>query len=259
MMIKIWNKVVNQKTMILCIGIWVILGISNAYTQSDSETIKLSDDVEVKKLANGNWLHTTYHDIDGYENYPANGLIIIDSEDAIMIDLPWTNEQAGLLFDWVVEKQNANIKKVVPMHSHIDCAGGLAEAHRRKAESYALDKTFEILKANNEPVPQNWFTDKLSLVCGNISVELAYLGPGHTIDNIVAYIPDRNVLFGGCMVKSVNARNLGNTTEADIERWPDTLKKVKDTYHEIKIVVPGHGQPGGKELIDHTIDLCLSN
>ena len=253
------NKILNWKIKILCIGILVILGISNASAQSDNEIVKLSDDVEVKKLARGIWLHTTYYDIEGFENFPANGLIIIDSEDAIMIDLPWTDEQAGLLFDWVAEKQDATIKKVIPTHWHIDCTGGLGEAHRRKAESFALDKTVELLKANDEPAPLNWFTDKLSLICGNISVELAYLGPGHTIDNIVAWIPDKNILFGGCMVKSMNAGNLGNTTETDVESWPDTLKKVKEVYHEIKIVVPGHGQPGGIELIDHTINLCRNN
>ena len=231
-------------------------GIKVSSGQSANAVIKISDDVEVRQLADGVWLHTTYYDIEGFKNVPANGIIVIDSNEAIMIDLPWTDEQAGVLFDWVTKQQNAAIKKVVPSHWHIDCAGGLAEAHRRKAESFALDKTVEILKAKNEPVPQNWFTDQLSLRCGNISVELAYQGPAHTVDNIVAWVPARNVLFGGCMVKSLNARNLGNLTDADVESWPKTLKKVKKAYPGAKIVVPGHGRPGGLELIDHTIELC---
>jgi metallo-beta-lactamase class B len=132
----------------------------------------------------------------------------------------------------------------------------LAEAHRRGADSFALEKTAEILKKTNKPAPMNWFTERMSLICGDTNVELAYLGGGHTVDNIVAWIPARKILFGGCLVKSQNARNLGNTDEADLINYPATLKKVREKYSEAKIVIPGHGRPGGIELIDHTIELC---
>jgi len=244
---------------VLFLGCVLSVGGPAIYAQSANESIKLSDDVEVRQLAEGIWLHTTYFDIEGFENIPANGLVVIDGEHAMIIDLPWTDEHTGVLFDWIVKKQNATIKKVVPTHWHIDCAGGLAEAHRRMAESFTLDKTVEILKAKNEPVPQNWFTEYLCLSCGDIGVELGYFGAGHTIDNIVAWIPSKKILFGGCMVKSQNARNLGNTADADVESWPKTLKKVREKYSEAKVVVPGHGRPGGMELIDHTISLCNNN
>jgi metallo-beta-lactamase class B len=85
---------------------------------------------------------------------------------------------------------------------------------------------------------------------------VADFGPSHTVDNIVARIPSKKILFGGCMVKSQNARNLGNVADADEESWPGTLKKVKQTYPKAKVVIPGQGRPGGMELIDHTIELC---
>ena len=246
----------NIKHNFLFVLIVFIVSAAGVVSGQSSETIRIADDVVVRQLTEGVWLHTTYFDTNGFENVPANGVIVIDSNEAIMIDLPWTDEQAGVLFEWVTKKQKATIRKVIPTHWHIDCAGGLAEAHRRKAESFALDKTVEILKAKNEPVPRNWFTDRMSLGCGTVNIELAYLGPGHTIDNIVAWIPEKDVLFGGCMVKSLNARNLGNVADADVENWPKTLEKVKQTYNKAKIVVPGHGRPGGIELIDHTINLC---
>jgi metallo-beta-lactamase class B len=225
-------------------------------SEINNSVIRLTDDVTVLKLTEGIWLHTTYFDISGLSNVPANGLIVIDGKHAMMIDLPWTDKQTGVLFDWVAKEHNAAIKKVVPTHSHIDCAGGLAEAHRRGADSFALEKTVEILRQTSKPTPGNWFTERMSLSCGNTHVELTYLGGGHTIDNIVAWIPERRILFGGCLVKSLNARNLGNTEEADLINYPVTLKKVRKKYLEAKIVVPGHGRPGGIELIDHTIELC---
>ena len=177
----------------------------------------------------------------------------------MIIDLPWTDKQAGVLFDWVTKEHKTAVKRVIPTHSHIDCAGGLAEAHRRKADSFALDKTVEILKRANKPVPKNWFSDRVSLSCGRIRVELAYFGPGHTVDNIVAWIPSKKILFGGDLVRTRNARTLGNAAEADVASWPKTLKKVKDAYPDVKIVVPGHGQPDERELIDQTIELCNNN
>lgn len=238
--------------------VFCVLGMNVSVTWSDADNamIRLSDDVMVRKLAEGIWLHTTYYDIGNFRNVPANGLIVIDGKYAVMIDLSWTDAQAGVLFDWVTREQKATIQKVVPTHFHIDCAGGLSEAHRRRAESFALKKTVELLKKENKSVPLNWFTERMSLGCGDLRVELAFLGGGHTVDNIVAWIPARKILFAGCMVKSLNARNIGNIEDADMDAYPITLSKVKETYPDAKIVVPGHGWPGWLDLIDHTIKLC---
>jgi len=230
-----------------------------AQEQSNDVGIRISEDITVRRLVEGIWLHTTYYDISGIRNVPANGLIVIDGKHAMMIDLPWTDKQTGVLFDWVAKEHGTIIEKVVPTHSHIDCAGGLAEAHRRGADSFALEKTTEILKRANKPIPMNWFTERMSLSCRDARVEFSYLGGGHTVDNIVAWIPSKKILFGGCLIKALNAKNLGNTREADLVNYPTTLKKVKERYSDVKIVVPGHGRHGRIDLIDHTIELCNNN
>lgn len=252
------HRIYSRSSLILSLVCVLIISGSFIYAQPAERIIKLAEDVEVRKLADGVWRHTTYYDIAGFQNVPANGLIVIDGPDAMMIDTPWTDEQTGMLFDWIVKEHKAAIKKVIPTHSHIDCTGGLAEAHRRKADSFAFDKTVEILKSTNKPVPKNWFTDRLCLSCGDTSVEFAFLGAGHTVDNIVAWIPKEKILFGGDIIRAQNARNLGNTAEADLDSWPKSLKKIKQAYPHAEIVVPGHGGHGGQSLIDHTIDLCNS-
>ena len=240
----------------LSLGCFLHISVSVSYSQTANSEVRLSDDVTVKKLTEGVWLHMTYFDISGYKNVPANGLIIIDGKYAVMIDLPWTDAQAGVLFEWVTREHKATIRKVVPTHFHIDCAGGLAEAHRRGAESFALKKTVELLKKDNKPIPKNWFTERMGLSCGETRVGLAFLGGGHTVDNVVAWIPARKILFAGCLVKSFNAKTIGNIEDADLDAYPITLRKVKETYPDAKIVVPGHGRPGGLDLVDHTIKLC---
>lgn len=217
---------------------------------------RLAQDVSVCPLADGIWLHTTCYDLPAYGPTPANGLIIINQGNAIFINLPWKDEQTALLFDWVANVQHAKVSTVVPTHSHLDCGGGLAEAHRRGADSLALAKTAELMAAVQKPVPHTTFANNAVLDCGSVRIELAFIGAGHTVDNIVAWFPDKKILFGGCLIKSMEATGMGNTADADMTQWPKTLVKLKAAYPNASIVVPGHGKPGTLALIDHTLDMC---
>lgn len=177
------------------------VGCSN-HIESNMHAIELSDDVEVFQLGEGVWVHTT-------GRYPANGIIIVSGGNSLMLDLAWTDEQAGILFDWVEKEHKATVKAVVVTHSHRDCAGGLGEAHKRGADSWAYIGTIEKLEKGKSAVAKNGFAKTKRLECGDIIVELAYLGGGHTTDNIVAWLPREKILFGGCLVKSLDAKDLG--------------------------------------------------
>ena len=56
---------------ILFLGCVLSVVGSAIYAQSANDSIKLSDNVEVRQLADGVWLHSTYFDIEGFENIPA--------------------------------------------------------------------------------------------------------------------------------------------------------------------------------------------
>jgi hypothetical protein len=43
--------------------------------------------------------------------------------------------------------------------------------------------------------------------------------------------------------------------DANLAAWSATAKNIKKAYGEAKVVIPGHGKPGGQELIDYTIEL----
>ncbi|MBU4404663.1 MAG: hypothetical protein L6428_10360 [Candidatus Aminicenantes bacterium] len=84
-------------------------------------------------------------------------------------------------------------------------------------------------------------------------------GPGHTVDNIVTWIAAEKVLFGGCLVKAGTAKTLGFTAEADLAAWPATLARLKARFPEASLLVPGHGDPGGWELVENTLKLIKEN
>jgi len=213
-----------------------------------------SEVLSIKRLAKGVYLHISYLKTNDFGNVPCNGMIYMKGGEALVFDTP-TNDEASIeLLSWV-ESKGYEIKGVVATHFHEDCLGGLGVFHDQGIKSYASNSTIEILQAaNSSPTPNEGFASEIRLNIGKREVILSFLGEGHTMDNIVGYIPSENTLFGGCLVKSVGAGR-GYLGDANVGEWSDTVAKVKERWPDLEIVVPGHGSVGGMELLDFTIEL----
>ena len=140
-------------------------------------------------------------------------------------------------------------------HSHSDCMGGLSALHEKKVKSIAGTKTLRICKSRKLPILQTSFEDTFVFEFEGEKVICSYFGAGHTDDNIIIYFPNAQILFGGCLIKSLNSKGLGNTKEADVESWDKAVLKIMKAYPAIKLVIPGHGALGDSSLLDHTIGL----
>jgi metallo-beta-lactamase class B len=219
-----------------------------------ASTIKISNDLELKKISDHCYIHISYTLFESGHRMPANGLIYINRRKAFIVDTPWTNELTELLIQYVQDSMKVTIKGVIPTHWHVDCMGGLEQVHKFGIKSYAYQLTAEICKEKNLPIPQLTFQDSLILGADS-DLLLKYLGPGHTEDNMVVYIPKEKILFAGCMAKALTWNGLGFTGDANIPKWPETLKKVMNRFPDAQIVIPGHGNYGGLEIIKHTLTL----
>ena len=221
----------------------------------------LSDDLQVLQLTEGVWRFVSYQDQGGdWGRIAANGLVVVSDRPetgkvAALIDTPWTDEQTGLLFHWAEETLGAKITVVVPTHSHGDCLGGLGAAHTLGAHSYGHEKTAEFARRDGHPAPRTTFEDHLEIPLGERRLELRHLGPGHTVDNIVVWIPDEKILFGGCLVKAATSQDMGYIDEADLKAWPETIARVAAAFPDAALIVPGHGPPGGAETLRRTVEL----
>ncbi|MDR1633114.1 MAG: MBL fold metallo-hydrolase, partial [Dysgonamonadaceae bacterium] len=142
-------------------------------------------------------------------------------------------------------------------HWHEDCLGGLQYLHSTGIKSYANQLTIELAKEHGKPVPQHGFIDSLQLNLNGLEAICYYLGGGHSADNIAVWIPSEKILFGGCMVKDIHSKGLGNLSDAKMEEWLPTIQKVIAKFPDAEIIIPGHGQVGGKELLEHTKILLL--
>lgn len=230
-----------------------ILIIQSVYGQEN--TIKIEQDLELIPIVDHGYIHISYHDLGNSRNVPANGFVITHQGKGLIIDTPWTNEQTIILIQWLKDSLQIHVQGVVVTHYHRDCMGGLEAVHEANIPSYSHNLTQEIAQEKKLVVPKIGFQDSLIIQLDDMDVICYYVGPGHTVDNIVVWIEKEKLLFGGCMVKALSWGGLGYTGDAVLDRWPGTLKKILAKFPETIIVIPGHGAHGDLRLIHHTIQL----
>lgn len=235
----------------------ISLSLLNCYSQNKSfksKTIYKTKTLEIIQISENAFVHISFLQTNDFGNVPCNGLIVKNNNEIIIFDTPTNNDSSDELINWANNTFHSKIIAVLPTHFHNDCLGGLKSFHNHKIPSYANAKTIELAKQNNYEIPQNGFENSLILKIGTETIIAKFFGEGHTKDDVVIYFPSEKILFGGCLIKEVNA-NKGYLGDANILEWSNTVKKVKKEYPDVKIVIPGHGKFGNQKLLDYTIDL----
>ena len=215
-----------------------------------------SETLKIERINDNIYKHVSYVDTEDYGKVACNGMLFIDHNKAIIYDTPVNDSVSNELIQLV--SKNHDITAIVVTHFHSDCLGGLDEFHRQGITSYSSTKTIELAAKNNYSIPQNGFDEILELKIGNQIAKTQFFGEGHTPDNVVGYIPSENALFGGCLIKSINASK-GNLEDANTSHWTQTVENIKTKYPNLEIVIPGHGKAGGKSLLDYTSNLFKTN
>jgi metallo-beta-lactamase class B len=233
-------------TLIPCIGLSV----------ENPKQIRISPDIELIRLSKNAYLHISYAEMEGFGRFGSNGLVYINNGEALLFDTPMTESLTKELVTWLVDSMKVKITGFVPNHWHNDCMGGLAFLQSLGIKSYANQMTIEIARSKDLPVPDSGFTSSLQLTLGDKTVYCYYLGPAHSMDNIVIWLPSEQILFAGCMIKSLDSKGLGNTVDGDLAAYPYTIDRVLEKFPNARIVIPGHGEFGGIELITHTKELA---
>lgn len=248
-----------MKSIIKALFIILVLISNGSCTSRDQDAFKpeaiyKSEHLIITKISENAFIHTSFLQTNDFGNVPCNGLIVRDGNEAIVFDTPTNDTGSYQLIKWMMDSLHLKINAIIPGHFHNDCLGGLKAFHEQNIPSYAYSGTIELATENTLTVPQNSFTDSLILKVGNEHIIAKFFGEGHTKDNIVGYFPAENIMFGGCLIKELDA-NKGYLGDANVKEWSATVEKVKKEYPNASIIVPGHGEHGGKKLLDYTIQL----
>ncbi len=227
----------------------------SATDRVQQKVIIISDHLKLIQLTDHCFVHESVAYFENYGNVNCNGLIVFKNGKALMIDTPMNNEQTKELYTFMKDSMNAIVTTFIGGHFHEDCIGGMGFLKEMGVKCILGKLTHEKCIALNLPLPDLQFETTFDFSFEGLNTQCRYFGGGHTNDNIVVYIPEEKVFFGGCLIKSMDAQTIGNIADANIPQWTSTVKKVKGAFPDFEVVVPGHGAFGGKELLDHTIDI----
>jgi metallo-beta-lactamase class B len=234
--------------------IFGLIGLFSSKAQTN-EKIVIDNDIQLIHLRDSVYVHVTWHHLDNFGRFPSNGLIVIKNGQALMIDTPMDNDKTERLTKYLKDSMSVDLAKLIVGHFHDDCMGGLGYLQSIGIESIANSITIEKCKEIGLPIPSTPFTDSLTFNFNGEQIDCRFFGAGHSFDNITVWIPNKKILFGGCLIKSIDSKGLGNLSDAVVNDWDSTVEKVMKKYPEIKTVIPGHGDFGGIELLTHTIEL----
>jgi len=207
----------------------------------------------IQLIADNVYMHTSYKHIQGYGLVDSNGLIVVEGNTAYIIDTPWSEQDTQTLLNWA-HKKGLSIAASLSTHWHEDRTKGIALLNQKGVATYTSTMTAEFLKQNNKPLPLNTFAGEHFILKEKL-IEAYYPGPGHAKDNIVVWLPQQQMLFGGCLVRALAWHSLGNLSDADVSQWAKSVAKLIAHYPQAKIVIPGHGRIADASMLKHTIDI----
>lgn len=187
---------------------------------------------------------------------PNTGVIVGD-DGCIVFDAQATPAMAKDVISRVKAVTDKPIKYVVLSHYHaVRVLGASAyqaqgvvaslETRRLIAERGQQDwdseyGRFPRLFQDAESIPGlTWpniaFASEMSLWLGKREVKLMHLGAGHTSGDIVAWVPDAEVMFTGDLIEYHSACYCG---DAHLREWPTTLDEIKS--FDARAIAPGRG------------------
>ena len=95
------------------------------------------------------------------------------------------------------------------------------------------------LKNTNPVAAPEEFDSIKNIELGNVKLELHHFGPAHTVGDIVAWMPDKQIMFTGDIV--FNNRMLGIGPAKNFQSWINVFEKM--AAFKPAHIVPGHGNP----------------
>ena len=191
------------------------------------------------------------------QNFISNAGFVITQTSVVVIDALGSPALADRLVREIRRHTALPISHVFVTHYHADHIYGLqrlkaegarvvahragqshmnsSEAEQRLAASRAtlapwVDGQTRLVAADE------WLDGEASYLIGGVRFEVKAVGPAHTAEDIVVYLPQSRVLYAGDLVFSNRIPYVG---QADSRAWIQALESLLPL--DARAIVPGHG------------------
>ena len=204
------------------------------------------------------------------EGDPNTGVIIGD-DGVMIVDAQATPRLAGKVVEKIRGVTDKPVKYVVLTHYHaVRVLGASAYGAEQifmseKARAMVVERgqedwdsefqRFPRLFQGHESIPGlTWptmtFNDRMTVFMGKRRVDLMFLGRAHTAGDIVAFVPDQNVMFTGDIVEYHSACYCG---DGHFQDWPATIEAIR--RFDVDAIAPGRGDAlVGREMVNRALN-----
>lgn len=214
--------------------------------------------LKISHLTGDFYIYTTYVPLNGTP-FPSNGMYLVTKKGVVVFDTPWDTTQLQPLLDSIRIKYNKNVVLCIATHFHEDRTAGLTYYTQQGIKTYTTKETDELSRKRNKKRAEFLIYKDTVFKVGQYSFQTYYPGPGHTPDNIVIWFDKEKVLYGGCLIKSTEADNLGNLEDANVKAYATTIENVQRKCKHPKYIIPGHQDWTSTKALEHTLILARQN
>jgi glyoxylase-like metal-dependent hydrolase (beta-lactamase superfamily II) len=203
-------------------------------------------------------------------NFISNAGFVVTDGGVLVVDALGSPALAQELLAEIRRVTPQPVRHVVVTHYHADhiyglqvfqAAGATIHAHALGREYLASDNAHQRLEtsrreiapwvdASTRLVPADrWLAEPLTrLRLGSVEIELRHVGPAHTAEDLVVWVPQRGVLFAGDLFFRGRIPFVG---QADSRQWIASLERLLAL--QPRTVIPGHGPPSTEPAADMTL------
>jgi glyoxylase-like metal-dependent hydrolase (beta-lactamase superfamily II) len=191
------------------------------------------------------------------QNFISNAGFIVTGQGVVVIDALGSPALAQQLVAAIRKITPQPITHVIVTHYHADHVYGLQVfkalgarilAHRA-ALGYLNSDTAQLrLQASRQELApwidantalveaDEWLDTERELKIGEVQLQVKHVGPSHTPEDLVVYLPQQRLLFAGDLVFRARIPFVG---QADSRRWMTALDGLLAL--DARVIVPGHG------------------
>jgi metallo-beta-lactamase class B len=241
---KILSKTMRTIATIIC-----FLFSGNIFGQSPDTKLKIS------RLTDDFYIFTTYNYYKG-NRIPANGMYLVTNNGVVMIDSPWDTTQFQPLLDSIKIRHNKNVVMCIASHFHEDRTGGMEYYKKQDIKTYTTRQTDELSKKRGMKRAEFLIDKDTVFTIGQYSFQTFYPGHGHVPDNIVIWFEKEKVLYGGCLIKSIEDETLGNMADASVKEYATTIGNVQRKCRKPKYIITGHNDWTSTKSLSHTLEMA---
>lgn len=209
----------------------------------------------ISKLIKDFYIYTTFGDAGNGYMYPANGMYVVTPKGVVLFDTPWDTTQFQPLLDSIKVRHNQNVIMCISTHFHSDRTAGLNYYKQKGIKTYTTKQTDDLSKVKSQPRAKYLIYQDTTFQAEKYTFKTFYPGKGHSPDNIVIWFNKEKILYGGCFIKSIDTNSPGNLSDANIEEWIKSIKRVKAKFPSPGFVITGHEDWKNNRSLAHTLAL----